>query len=195
MFPPPSETVHNNGANEEIKQHSAESFYSSAKCHDKSHRFNAISLPESKITYPGETLPIPLPAGVPRGGYISISPSFPNAYDCEMWRPQICEIVNGSAMFKNLSDRPLLSQKNNHFRPHPVTVATLTDLQIANNNDCKIHDKKHTNWSTSASSFLGDIGAVSINKDILSYTQLSKLDRIHENFQEVFNPTLRSLFL
>ena len=68
LFPPPMETIHDNGAEKEIDQYPAKNFKPSAKNLVKTHRFNAISLPVTKITYPGETLPIPLPDGVPCAG-------------------------------------------------------------------------------------------------------------------------------
>ena len=129
LFPPPSEiTASTDLASEDNLQKqtivNAGEMYS-----DKSYKFNAISLPSSKVIYPGDTLNIPIPKSAPQSGYVSISPSFSDAYDNKLWQPQICEIINGNALFKNLSVSPLLPPNHCHFRPHPVSIATLTELK------------------------------------------------------------------
>ena len=158
----------------------------------KSCKFNTIALPSSKVIYPGETLDISIPKSAPQSGYVSISPSFSDAYDNKLWQPQICEIINGKALFKNLSVSPLLPPKHCHFRPHPVTIATLTE-SISEKNDSRSfhHDIIDKTQPKIAPSFLGDIASITINKNILSESQVLRLDSIHEQFHEVFNNDLR----
>ena len=89
--------------------------------------FNAISLPKSQVVFPGEFLQISLPKTLPQAGYISVSPSFLKAYDSPQWNPQVCEILNGHALYKNVSSSPLIAEKHTHFRPHSVLISSLTD--------------------------------------------------------------------
>ena len=56
-------------------------------------KLNAISLPISKVIYPNDHLAIPMPSSH-SSGYVSITPSFPDALDNPKWSPQICEIIN-----------------------------------------------------------------------------------------------------
>ena len=56
-------------------------------------KLNAISLPTSRVIYPYDHLAIPMPSSH-SSGYVSITPSFPDALDDPKWSPQICEIIN-----------------------------------------------------------------------------------------------------
>ena len=90
-------------------------------------KLNAISLPVSKVVYPSDYLPLPLKSNPPLS-YLSITPSFSEAYDNPNWPPQICQIINGAAMYQNTSTVPLSVQKYAHFRPHPVSISELHDV-------------------------------------------------------------------
>ena len=94
-------------------------------------------------------------------------------------------------MFKNLSVSPLLPQKHCHFRPHPVSIATLTELKTKENDKQSLHHDVVKSQSTIVPSYLEDIAAIAINKDILSETQILKLNKLHEKFHEVFNNDLK----
>ena len=58
----------------------------------------AISLPNDSLVLPLDHLPIPLPSET-IASHMSITPSFPAAIDNKSWAPQICEIINGKALY------------------------------------------------------------------------------------------------
>ena len=181
LFPPPSETIHCIGPDSHaVDQKSNEDNGSKVKPSVVPNKLNAVSLPTSKVIYPGDSLLIPLSNKLFQAGYVSISPSFPEAYDNKLWQPQICEILNGIALYKNFTSCPLVAPKNCHFRPHPVTVAAITDLKPGTNNEHNrsLEDKGKILHSKT-SSWLEDIAVISINRDILSYNQVAKLHKIH----------------
>ena len=89
---------------------------------------NTISLPLSQVIFPSEVLFIPLPQTCPVASHISISPSFPDAYECASCNPQVCSVINGHALYKNTSDTSLVSPSYAHFKPHPVLIMNLTDV-------------------------------------------------------------------
>ena len=101
----------------------------------------AVSLPFDSLIYPGDNLRIPVSDDVQKKGYVSISPSFPHAYDREQWKPEICEIVNKEALYEEHSNTPLLVKKHSHFCPHAVSIASIsnvnsdTDVFNASRND------------------------------------------------------------
>ena len=125
----------------------------------------AISLPTSSLIYPSDYLPVPIPDNV-RGSHISITPSFPDAFENSQWPPQVCEVINGFAQYKNLSSQPMISAKFSHFRPHHVHVGELPtileakSLSISRDTPMKIHlppvDKEDY------------LSSIAINKSILS---------------------------
>ena len=78
-------------------------------------KLHAISLPNMSVIYPSDFLEIPLPTEATALSYVSITPSFQAAYDNPQWQPQICEVANGTALYKNISNIPLLPKKYSHF--------------------------------------------------------------------------------
>ena len=87
-----------------------------------------ISLPSSQVVFPSEFLSIPLSKTNPVASHISITPSFPNAYELSSWNPQVCEVINGNALYQNTSDTSLVVPKYAHFKPHTVLIMNLTDV-------------------------------------------------------------------
>ena len=85
-----------------------------------------ISLPTESMVLPSDYLQIPIPPDV-TASYLSITPSFQAAIDCPSWPPQICEVVNGSALYQNNSGKPIVAPKFSHFKPNPVDISELTD--------------------------------------------------------------------
>ena len=91
-------------------------------------KINAVSLPSSHVIFPSEVLPIPLPLQGRSNSHISITPSFPGVYENASWSPQVCDVINGQAMYRNNSNFPLVVPKFAHFKPHPVLFMSLTDV-------------------------------------------------------------------
>ena len=156
-------------------------------------KFNAISLPFETVIYPGEVLPIPVQDDPPAPGYISISPSFPDAYDNRQWAPQICQVIDREALFTNYSDRPLLVQKHSHFRPHPISIARLSDLSSDCNqsNDPGDMPSKMC-YSLFSAPTVDPLSSIQINTSVISEVQHERLTLIHKNYCEVFNNDLRN---
>ena len=91
------------------------------------------------LSFPQEThrnLPLPeeshrnlsLPKEAISLNYVSITPSFQAAYGNTQWQPQVCEILNGKALYINKSHVPLIAKKYSHFRPNPVAVCELSTI-------------------------------------------------------------------
>ena len=132
LYPPPSETLC--ATDTDFKRdmelpprnfNVARSYSSYPVKPPEDHQFNAISLPIEKMILPSEVLHIPISNKMPIASHVSITPSFPNAYDNILWRPQICDVINGEALFKNHSSQPLLVPKYAHFKPHSVHIMSL----------------------------------------------------------------------
>ena len=160
-------------------------------------KFNAVSLPTASVTYHSDYLPIPLPINMIRCNYVSITPSFPAAYDNKQWFPQVCEVMNGSAMFKNRSSLPLTVPKYSHFRPHLVSVCNLVDVVP----DPPAHPPKPHIPITKLSAgkvcpelvpvkTADLISLISINKSIMSDDQFSRLENINRENHHVFDNDL-----
>ena len=155
----------------------------------------AISLPNDSLVLPLDHLPIPLPSET-IASHMSITPSFPAAIDNKSWAPQICEIINGKALYQNLSDQPLIARKFSHFRPHSVTVHELADLSRyddSNLNHLKTTsaDKSTKNSMTHPITDLGEsISLININRSALSDEQIKRIDYIHRSFSKVFDNDL-----
>ena len=137
-----------------------------------------------------------MPLNSPALGFISMSPSFPSAYGDRQWLPQICQVVNGEALFKNESDRPLLARKNSHFRPHMVNISRIKALRSQS-----VVDKNITNdpaiisqcqqYSQSPEPAVDLLSMIYINTSVISEKQHSRIITIHGEYCKVFDNDLR----
>ena len=159
--------------------------------------FNAISLPTASVTFPSDFLSIPLSPSLLNINYISISPSFPSAYDSDQWSPQICEVIDGHAMFKNFSTDPLIATKYSHFKPHQVSSHNLVDVVP----EVSVSRRRPLVSITklSAGKICPElipaktselISMISINLSIMSKEQQRKLDMINKKNHHVFDTNL-----
>ena len=159
--------------------------------------FNAISLPTASVTFPSDFLSIPLSSSLLNINYISISPSFPSAYDSDQWSPQICEVIDGHAMFKNFSTDPLIATKYSHFKPHQVSTHNLVDVVP----EVSVSRRRPLVSITklSAGKICPElipaktselISMISINLSIMSKEQQRKLDMINKKNHHVFDTNL-----
>ena len=159
-------------------------------------KLNAVALPIDKVVYPGDLLSIPLPPHSSSTGFISMSPSFPNAYDDEQWIPQICQVVNGEALFRNNSNRPLLARKNSHFRPHLVNICRLETLRSPSKSHGSMSNdpvtiSKTKSSSQSCVSTTDMISMIQINTSVISEEQHSRIVSIHSEYGKVFDNDLK----
>ena len=149
-------------------------------------KLNAISLPTHKIVFPADYLPIPMPQSYSTG-HVSITPSFPSAIDNPIWKPQICEVVNGYAMYQNISDVPIIAAKHSHFRPNPVQISELNAiLPIAAANI----SSNEPGASRSMEDYSELIAMIKVNKQIMSEEQVRRLHSINTSYRAVYNSDL-----
>ena len=160
-------------------------------------KLRAISIPSDSVILQSDSLNIPLPSNIETSKFLSITPSFPTAYENPQWQPQICEVINGQAMFKNCSQRPLVVQKYSHFRPHHVAICNLSDVvSTCSRKSLKNQDEIHLNAnkcelnSSQPQDIANILHMITINKDVLSEAQITRIHHINrENFQ-VFDNNL-----
>ena len=194
LHPPPFESCSDATVSTQLPEKSDHLTYKSESL-AVTNKFNAIALPSDRVVYPGELLSIPMPLNSPAPGFISMSPSFPNAYGDRQWVPQICQIVNGEALFKNESDRPLLARKNSHFRPHMVNISRIETLRSQS-----VVDKNTTNDPATISQCqqysqsppaVDLLSMIYINTSVISEKQHSRIIAIHKEYCKVFDNDLR----
>ena len=156
---------------------------------------NAVSLPYDAVTYPSDFLKIPLPSNATSSSYVSISPNFPLAYENEQWRPQICQVLNGAALYENTSDLPLIAKKYSHFKPHLVSVNALHEVSHARSSQKQPqstygHQETQalSQWSPSSNHEL--LNLIKINESAFSDDQLQILKAINRRYSDVFNNDL-----
>ena len=165
-------------------------------------KFNTISLPTAKFTLSGEICKIPLPSHLTHLRYIAIIPSFPTIpdkiTDSLHWLPQVCEVGDGQASYKNVSRDPIIAPKYAHFKTQPVNDFDLADVtfpvdksdrfkpmpQLARLNIGKVHH------SLAPKSSFAQLERININKSVLSEEQLLKLSIIHKTAYRVFDDDL-----
>ena len=158
-------------------------------------KLQAIALPCNSITFPGDFLPIPLSLQTAALGHVSITPSFPKAYGNDQWKPQVCEIINGAAQFKNISSKPLVAAKHSHFRPNQVLIRALHEVDSFQSSP-PIYSPKggHRLESSSIVSTCDDVKhllqPIIINKTVMNEEQLSRLEDINKRNCRVFNGDL-----
>ena len=165
--------------------------------HPNQGQLNAISLPDSKLVFPEECLQIPIPRLTPSPEYLSISPTFPKAFDAPEWQPQICKVVNNAALFKNLSHAPILAQKYSHFKPIAVNVTDLASVVADQKPTPKLgslhslkYKKKNPALGKTMSSPAKICSEISINHSLMSDKQVADLHIINNKFIEVFDNDL-----
>ena len=156
-------------------------------------QMHTIALPHGSIVYPGDYLQIPLLSAAVSMNYISIFPSFLSAYDDDQWNPQICEVFNGNALFKNNSRSPLIAKKHNQFKSNPVSICNLHSVTIARPD--KIPRKrpfkmKLTTQDLPEKNIYELLKTISINKNLMSDAQVSRINDINFRHHKVFDGDL-----
>ena len=160
--------------------------------------FRTVSLPLESMILPSDCLPIPVPPEV-KASYLSMTPSFTAAIDCNSWPPQICEVINGSALYKNNSGKPLIAQKYSQFKPNPVKISELSDHACQENLNAVGCSQVSKNLKMSSPSQTLNppknsdtdlLSYIAINRSILSENQVTRIQLINKSFCEVFNNDL-----
>ena len=143
-----------------------------------------INIPMSQVALPTESLQLKLTAEVANLDMIAIVPRFDNTTHKD-WPPQICEVVNGSAVYVNGSKiKSIAHPKHAHFQTLPVKQLSMeTAKQITSNTP-----RKKIVGSVISSTELLD--QIKVNKDALSDAQQKRLGKIHSQNKEVFNGDL-----
>ena len=192
VFPPPSEKV--SGVHE--APNSAEKCGLSNSFVKKHHllkpRLHAISLPPSPVIFPSESLQIPIPNGATAASHLSITPSFPDALDDLSWSPQICEVVNGYAVYRNFSDAPIMAPDYAHFRPHSVLIMNMTEATPdPSDPSANIVSKVSKVLQPKIPSNIEQLlSLIKINTSCMSREQIDHLNAINHSFCSVFDNNL-----
>ena len=153
----------------------------------------AISLPIESMVLPSDYLNIPVPKEV-SASYLSITPSFPSAIDSPLWPPQICEVINGSALYRNYSKQPLIAPKFSHFKPNRVSISELADHSAPEISKCSTLSLSSSEVQVSSppKANIDDLlSLIAINESILSKNQLARLREINKSFCQVFDNNLQ----
>ena len=191
IFPPPAEklTVDGNQSDNEIYESTN---YASQKTPSVEPKLNAISLPSSHVIFPSECLQIPIPPDALPVSHLSITPSFPGAHDNPSWSPQICDVVNGHAVFTNFSNTPLVAPKYAHFRPHPVLVMNINDAVPDPSHRSINRDPKSRKSSLCKSppDIRTLLSLISVNTSIMSADQITRFNSINQSYSNVFDNNL-----
>ena len=152
-------------------------------------KLNAVSLPVDAVIYPSDFLSIPLKHNY-HLPYVSITPSFPNAYDNPNWTPQICQVINGAAMYKNVSTTPLSVQKYAHFRPHSVTISELQDVTPNPITQETVKLSSVVTVNKPVKDLAHRLSMIKINRTVMSADQSQRLDAINNAYSNVFDDDL-----
>ena len=143
-------------------------------------KLRAVSLSTNSVTFPGDYLSIPLTSQTAALNYISITPSFPKAYDDEQWKPQVCEIIDNTALFRNNSHVPMLAAKHSHFKPNHVSICALHEVgscessspDSISNSKYRAKPSPYKSIPEAGLLFWSDLAQTSLNLDLLVYLGL-----------------------
>ena len=95
------------------------------------------------------------------------------------WRPQICEVVKGAAMYVNRSPIPLHHHKHTHFKTIPMMPALA-------NRPPTLHTKA-ANLSKKSIDKDAILSQIQVNRELLSDSQMKRLDAIHTSNIRAFD--------
>ena len=165
-------------------------------------KFNTISVPSAQVTFGGEIFKLSLPTHFTHLRHVSILPCFPSipskVTDSLHWLPQVCEVSNGQALYKNISRDPIFSPKHAHFKTQPVNDFDLADVTTAVDQS-KRFNPMPTLVKLSAGKVhhslvpkigLEQLSRISVNKSVLSEDQNKRLNLIHKLNYKVFDNDL-----
>jgi hypothetical protein len=144
-----------------------------------------ISVPVAQVILPTESAQLALPSAVSGESKIVIVPRFDNMVERD-WPPQICDIVEGHAIYVNSSSATTISHpRYAHFQTLPVQEFSLETVKLASGTTSK---KKIIGPAESVDQL---IGMVKTNEDILTPVQKTRLKDIHYQNSKAFDGDLR----
>ena len=148
-------------------------------------RAPTLSIPLSQVALPSEPVLLSLPLEVGDEDMIAIIPRFNNKTHKD-WPPQMCEVVDGCAVYINNSKvKPISHPKHAHFQTLPVKKFS---LQSAKQVSDKTTRKKIVGTVISTSELLDQI---KINEDVMTESQRERLRKIHNQNKAVFDGNLK----
>ena len=162
--------------------------------------YKSISLPFLSVTLPDEHLSIPLPDHLTKIHYLSIIPNFPSipekVTDSLHWTPQVCEVINGSAIYLNTSRDSIMAPKYAHFKTQPVKDYSLSEISASAHSPrqpvipiSRLNSGK-VNPNMIPPDTLQLISMIQINESLLNQSQISRLNVIHKENHKVFDNDL-----
>ena len=192
--PPPDIADSNGTSRAAIKAH-VKSSAANGNGQEQEMKLRAVSLSTDSVTFPGDYLSIPLTSQTAALNYISITPSFPKAYDDEQWKPQVCEIIDNTALFRNNSHVSMLAAKHSHFKPNHVSICALHEVgSYESSSPDSFSNSKYRAKPSPYKSIPEDISdllkPIVINTNVMTKNQLSCLEDIHSRNHQVFNGDL-----
>ena len=130
-----------------------------------------------------------IPCDQPQASKVLILP--PTApeplYSASIWPPQVCDVALGSALYVNPTKAPLQHAKNVHFRVVPMAQET-----VSNPVSCPVDLLAiQTVQKPAPDSILSQL---TINREILSAEQLSRLDALHRKHITAFDEDMSGGF-
>ena len=144
-----------------------------------------VHVKEKKNLFPGGTYEIKLNAAQIHEEYITVIPQFhkPDHHGPE-WRPQVCQVKAGNALYENNSGQVLEHPGGVHF--HTIATTTiltkdLTDTIIARSPGPKL---------SSSCDVSTRFSEMKINYKVMTDAQCAKLDEIHKRNYRVFDDDL-----
>ena len=144
-----------------------------------------LNIAMSQVALPSESVSLSLPNGVGDKDMIAIIPRFDNKTHKD-WPPQVCEIVDGCAIYINNSKvKPISHPKYAHFQTLPVKKFSLESAKQISDKSTR---KKIVGTVTSTSELLDEI---KVNEDVLTESQKERLKSIHTQNQAVFDGNLK----
>ena len=140
-----------------------------------------VNIPHKQAALPGEVISIPLPEPCVKLSRIAVVPSFQEMRSRE-WPAQVCEIKDGQAVYINSSKLPISHPKHAKFKTLPV-------VEVEAAGEAAKYSKSPTIPANpmQVGKMLADI---KINKNMLSKTQLARLEEIHMRNKEAFDGDL-----
>ena len=148
-----------------------------------------ISMKAATVLLPRENCMLPIPGLTTDPGKLAVIPNF-SEMDGDLWRPQVCDVVEGCALYVNKSEEvPISHPKNAHFQTLSVKEYSLREAKsVEESNNILAPVKMKPLGSDDNEEDL--TGQIKINKEVLRKEQIEKLEVIHGENVKVFNGEL-----
>ena len=151
----------------------------------------SVVMKQAKSLLPSGTYAIGLPSPS-QDCSVLVYPPTPSPTDTneKSWTPQICQVVSGSAIYINRTDRALCHQKGAHFRIIPQ--APVSEASPSTASTTLSAASAAASLPTPSSSEA--LSKIKINVDVLTPEQLKRLQNLHQLHSSAFDEDMRGGF-